>query len=210
MNTRAANVLLATLLLAASSASATDFEVMPLAGYRAGGAFRDASARQTRNILEDASFGIALDLKNAPDTQWEMTFSRQDTHIEPLVGSLPAAPLNLRIEYLQLGGTYFFSEVDHRGFDPYVVGGLGITRFTPLRAGLVDRIEPSMNFGIGLRVPISKRVALRIEGRGYSTLLDTNASVFCKSDSADAVCRIRARARALWQVEALVGIAMRL
>jgi hypothetical protein len=210
MKTQPAHALLVVLLLAAADASAADFEVMPLLGYRAGGAFRDATARETRNILEDASFGIALDLTTTSDTQWEITFSRQDTHIEPLVGTLSAAPLDLRIDYLQLGGTYFFSEVDHPGFAPYVVGGLGITRFTPLRAGLVDRIEPSMNFGIGLRLPISKRVALRIEGRGYSTLLDTSASVFCKSDSADAVCRIRARARALWQLEALVGVAVRL
>jgi Outer membrane protein beta-barrel domain len=207
-NTRVGRVLLATLLFAAPAALAADFEITPLVGYRAGGSFIDTVTLETRNIDEDASFGIALDLRRSADTQWEITYSRQDTQIEQLTGSA-AGPLDLRIDYLQLGGTYFYSEEAYPGYEPYVVGGLGITRFTPTRAGLDNRIEPSLNFGVGLRVPVAKRVALRFEGRVYTTFLGTSSAVFCKSDNGDAACRIRAQGQAFWQVEALAGVAFR-
>ena len=67
-----------------------------------------------------------------------------------------------------------------------------------------------MNLGLGLRVPVSRRVALRLEARSYFTLLDTDGAIFCKSDSIDAACTIHARARGLWQFEGLLGIAFRL
>jgi opacity protein-like surface antigen len=211
-NVRAAiaAVLAALCAVASAPSRAMDFEITPFAGYRAGGAFHDTSIDENRDIDEAASFGIALNLRKDAETQWELTYSRQDTSIEPLAGATVPGALDLRVDYLQLGGTYFFSESDHQGFDPYVVGGLGITRFTPERAGLNDRIEPSLNVGIGMRVPVSKRVALRIEGRGYVTILDSSGSIFCRSDSVDAACTIHARARGLWQLEALFGVSFRL
>jgi hypothetical protein len=190
--------------------AAPSFEITPLAGYRVGGAFHDTSIDANRDILEHSSFGLALDLARTPDTQWELTYSREDTRIEGATGAPASEPLDLRIEYLQLGGTYFWSETERKGVEPYVVGGLGITRFSPARAGLDDRIEPSINVGVGLRVPLSKRIALRIEGRGYVTLLETDGSVFCRSNGGDAACTIHARARGLWQIEGLIGLAFRL
>jgi opacity protein-like surface antigen len=204
--------LLAALFAAAIAghASAASFEIAPLVGYRVGGAFHDTSIDANRDIQEHSSFGLALNLGRSPDTQWELTFSREDTTIEAIAGTLAAEPLDLRIDYLQFGGTYFWSETDRNGSEPYVVGGLGVTRFSPLRAGLDDRTEPSLNVGIGLRVPLSKRVALRIEGRGYVTLLKTDASIFCRSESVDAACTIHARAKGLWQIEGLIAVAFRL
>ena len=191
----------------AARAHASSFEITPLAGYRVGGAFRDTSLGADRDIQEQASFGLALDLGRTPDTQWELSFSRQNTSI----GSSSSAPaLDLRIDYLQLGGTYFWSETKRGGVEPYVVGGLGITRFSPLRAGLSDRTQPALNVGVGLRIPLSKRFALRFEGRGYVTLLETSGSIFCRSDSVDAACTIHARASGLWQIEALFGLAFRM
>jgi len=204
-------VVVAVLCTAASTPSrAMEFEIAPFAGYRAGGAFHDTSVDANRDIDENASFGIALNLRKDAETQWELTYSRQDTRIEPLAGATVPESLDLRVDYLQLGGTYFFSETDHQGFDPYVVGGLGITRFTPERTGLNDRIEPSINVGIGMRVPVSQRVALRLEGRAYVTVLETSGSIFCRSDSVNAGCTIHARARGLWQLEALFAVAFRL
>lgn len=194
----------------AAQASAPDFEITPLAGYRIAGAFRDTSIGANRDIQEHSSFGLALDLGDKADTQWELSFTRQNTTVES-PGNAPATtPLDLRIDYLQFGGTYFWRETGREGIAPYVVGGLGVTRFSPLRAGLDDRTEPSLNFGVGLRVPLSKHVALRIEGRGYVTLLKTEGSIFCRSGNADAACTIHARATGLWQIEALVGLAFRL
>jgi hypothetical protein len=201
--------LLATLLLLAAAAvtRAADFEITPLIGYRVGGHFLDTSTGSDRNIQEHSSFGLALDLRTEPDTQWELTFSREDTAIESPVGTASVEPLDLRIDYLQLGGTYFWSEESISGAEPYAVGGLGVTRFSPLRAGLDERTAFSANVGVGLRVPLAKRLALRLEGRAYLTLLNTTGSIFCGSGGAGAACAIHASGSALWQIEALVGLA---
>jgi hypothetical protein len=212
MNRRATAPLLAMLVLAAGTATATaaEFELVPLAGYRAGGSFRDTALAENRDVREHASFGLALNFGRTPDTQWEVSFMRQDTTIERLAGAPAAEPLDLRIDTLQFGGTYFWSEAGRSGVAPYVVGGLGITRFRPLRAGLRDRIEPSLNLGLGLRLPVSKRLSVRVEARSYLTLLESDGAVFCRSDAVAAACTIHARARALWQFEGLLGIALRL
>ena len=195
------------LLTAAVAAQASDFEVAPLIGYRVGGDFRDTAAGANRDVQEHASYGLALDLRGEPDTQYELTLSREDTTIERPAGVAAAEPLDLRIDCVQLGGTYFWSENAVNGRAPYVVGGMGITRFSPLRAGLEDRTAFSLNVGVGLRIPVAERLALRLESRAYVTLLDTRGSVFCRSDSGDAACLIHARASALWQIDASVGLA---
>jgi hypothetical protein len=207
---RLASVLMLLTAATASQASGLDLEITPLVGYRVGGEFRDTSTGSNRDIQEHSSFGLALDLGKTSDTQWELTFSREDTSIRSPRGAPAVEPLDLRIDYLQLGGTYFWSEPAANGIEPYGVGGLGVTRFSPLRAGLDNRTEASINVGVGLRVPLSKRLALRLEARGYVTLLNTNGSVFCRSDNGDAACTIHARASGLWQVEALVGLAFKL
>jgi len=196
--------------IAGGPAAASSFEIVPLAGYRVGGAFYDASIDANRDVLEHSSFGIALNLGRTSDTQWELTYSREDTAIKALASAPTTEPLDLRIDYLQFGGTFFWSEPDLAEAEPYVVGGLGLTRFSPSRPGLDERIEPSMNVGVGLRVPLSKHVALRIEARGYLTLLATEGSIFCRSDNGDAACAIHARAKGFWQIEGLIGLAFRL
>lgn len=201
---------LAALAAPMSLVHATDFEITPLIGYRFGGQLHDASVDQDRDIQAHSSFGLALDLQKTPDTQWEITYSRQKTSVEPLSGAAAPGQVDLTVDYVQLGGTYFYSENGHEGADPYVVGGLGITHFSPSSAGLDDRYAPSLNIGLGLRVPLTPKVLLRFEGRGYVTFIDTKGSIFCKSDAAGAACTIHARASGLWQIEALVGIAFRL
>ena len=208
----AATLLCASLTFAAgpARAAAVDFEIVPFVGYRAGGSFRDTAIAANRDVREHASFGVALNLGRSADTQWELAFMRQDTTIERHAGAPAYGPLDLRIDTLQFGGTYFWSEEGRNRVAPYVVGGLGITRFSPQRSGLDDRIKPSLNVGLGLRVPLSKRLAVRLEARSYVTLLDSDGSVFCKSDSVEAFCEIHARAKALWQFEGLLGISLRL
>jgi opacity protein-like surface antigen len=201
---------LTAVLAPASLVHATDFEIAPLAGYRFGGQLKDSSVDENRDIQAHSSFGLALNLAKTPDTQWELTYSRESTSVEALSGAAAPGSVDLTVDYLQVGGTYFFSEEGHEGADPYVVGGLGVTHFNPTGAGLEDRYEPSLNVGLGLRVPLTPKVALRLEGRGYVTFVDTKGSIFCKSDAAGAACTIHARASGLWQIEALVGIAFRL
>ncbi|HZF17041.1 MAG TPA: outer membrane beta-barrel protein [Steroidobacteraceae bacterium] len=203
---------LAALLTVSIGAQAyeTNFEIVPIVGYRFGGQLHDSSVDESRDIDPNLSYGLALNFAKTWETQWELTYSRQSTTIESLAGAAAPGAVDIVVEYLQFGGTYFYSEEDHEGAVPYVVGGLGLTHFKPSGPGLDDRYEPSINLGIGLRVPLAKKVALRLEGRGYLTLMDTTGSIFCRSDASGAACTIHARASGLWQIEALFGIAFAL
>ncbi len=212
LKTRARFALLAALLTASLGAQAYDtaFEIVPIVGYRFGGQLEDSSVDANRNIDPDLSYGLALNFAKTWDTQWELTYSRQSTTIEALAGAAAPDPVDIVVDYLQFGGTYFWSEEDHQGMDPYVVGGIGLSHFNPSGPGLDDRFEPSINVGIGMRIPLAKKVALRLEGRGYLTFMDTSGSIFCNSDANGAACTIHARTSGLWQIEALIGVAFAL
>lgn len=216
LKTRARFLLGAALLLASLGASfgaqafEPAFEIVPLIGYRFGGQLQDSSVDAHRNIDPDLSYGLALNLAKTWETQWELTYSRQSTTIEALAGAAAPEAVDIVVDYLQFGGTYFYSGEDHSGVDPYVVGGIGLSHFNPSGPGLDDRYEPSINFGIGMRIPLAKKIALRLEGRGYLTFMDTTGSIFCNSDATGAACTIHARTSGLWQIEALFGVAFAL
>ena len=53
-------------------------------------------------------------------------------------------------------------------------------------------------------VPVSDRVALRIEGRGFLTILPENTTIFCVS-SGGAACRVNVQGDVFGQVPAAGG-----
>lgn len=181
------------------------FEVTPFAGYRMGGSFDiDLGNDTTQNVdLRDHSaFALALDMRRDEGSQYELFYSRQATNLEP---NVPLGPLGIRVEYFHIGGTL---DVDHSlPLTPYIVGTLGLTRFSPGPASGSDETRFSFTFGGGLRVPVSRQFSLRFEARGYLTFVDTNTAFFCSSSAAGGVCAIRSSGSSFIQYEALAGAA---
>jgi hypothetical protein len=56
-----------------------------------------------------------------------------------------------------------------------------------------------------VKVPFSSKLGLRLEGRGYLTILPNTTEVFCVS-SGGAECAVRVQGDVLGQVELLAGI----
>jgi hypothetical protein len=100
---------------------------------------------------------------------------------------------------VHFGGTNFFEGAVGRG--PYVVGGLGITRLAPGLDGLSNEIRPSMNLGLGYQLPLAPAVAMRLEIRGYVTLINSSGTLFCSGG-----CVVALKGDTLVQGEALFGV----
>lgn len=178
-------------------------EIMPFGGFRVGGEFEDSASGRDSDLGESGSFGVALRLGRDFETQWELLYSRQQSDIEAAAppGASPAVDVN--VEYLHLGGTYYPGEY---AYSPYVIGGLGLTRFTPKPGDLDDRTDFSLSIGAGMRFPVTARFALRLEGRGFLTFVETDTAIFCRSNGGGA-CAIQASGSTFLQFEAIVGFA---
>lgn len=196
-------LLAAACVTPAGAADAPFVQVVPYAGGRAGGGFEDADSGAERDLDSSASLALALELRydQGDDRFWQLWYSRQDSGVDT-----GTSDLDVDVEYLHIGGTV---PIDSQGrVHTYLAAGIGATRFTPSGPDLDDRTRFSMSLGLGLAVPVSPRVALRVEARGYLTMMDTDTAIFCRSDDGQGFCSIVASGSSLFQAELLAGIAV--
>lgn len=195
----------AVLLLLAPSAACADsgFEITPFAGFRFGGSFVDNTTGTDFKVGETGSFGLILGLRDTPETHYELFYSLQRTELYGggIFGG--ASLFDLDIHYLHLGGTYEFPA--EKKVIPFISGGLGVTFLVPTGAGLDSSTNFSLSLGGGVKVPFSSRAGLRLEGRGYLTILPDSTEIFCVS-SGGAACAVRVQGDVLGQFELLTGI----
>jgi len=201
--------LAATVLAAAAHAApqehVNEVEITPFGGYVAGGEFEDpgtlpgSADDRDRDVKEDSSFGVIVNFNaDSPERQYELLYSKQGTQVEGVV------PLDLDIEYLQLGGIVNFTD------NPRVIPFFGITvgaaRFSPDTSGLDSETKVAFSIGGGLKVPVTDHIGLRLDTRAFVTLLDTEGNIFCVSSSAAAGCRIRAKSDTFVQFSGMLGL----
>jgi opacity protein-like surface antigen len=195
--------LLALLVLFPAAALANwGVGITPFTGYRFGGSFEDNTTGLDLDVDDGESFGLILGLQATQESDYELFYSFQKTELKG-EGVLSGEPLfDLDIHYLHIGGTYLFPGERMR---PFIGGGLGLTYFSPDGPGLDSEIDFSLSLGAGVTIPISKRVGLRFEGRGFLTGLPDNTDIFCVS-SGGAACAVRVQGDVFGQVLLLGGI----
>jgi len=180
-------------------ASAVEVEISPMVGYRFGGEFTDAVTDKDMDVKEAASYGLAVDVEYAPGRMVEVFYSRQSTEIEDVTPSF-----DVDVEYFQIGGV---AEYPQPKYTPYAVGTLGATRFSP-DGDLDSETQFSLTFGGGVKWFLNDNWAIKLEGRAFFTVFNSQTEVFCVS-SGGAVCLFRASGSLMWQVEANAGVTFR-
>ena len=80
-----------------------------------------------------------------------------------------------------------------------------VTRLQPGEDGN-SRTRLSGSLGLGLRYAATQHLSLRLEGRGFVTLMNNDA-VFCKSDQSGLICRVHGNGTTFIQGEFLAGVA---
>ena len=173
------------------------FELTPFAGYQSGEEFSDQTTG-TRLKLESApSVGLILDMNVAPDTQFEIYYSKAKSSLSPEGGG--PVPTDIKVEYLHVGAIYAFSSGRVR---PFFGGTAGATRLSPDASGLNSDTNFSVGLAGGVKLFLTKHVGLRLEARVFATQVDSDSAAFCTNGS----CRIFYDGDFLWQYTANAGI----
>jgi hypothetical protein len=180
-------------------------EIAPFAGYRMGGSFEVTDIDRDIDLDDSSSYALALDFPIDSISAYELFYGRQES---TLGDDSPFGLLDVDVEYLHIGGTLVVNE-EPRRLIPYIMGGLGVTRFTPDSSipNAEDDTRFSLHLGGGARLPFGDHFSLRFEGRAFLTFVDTDSAVFCASGDFGGVCRIRASSDTFFQFEVMAGAA---
>jgi hypothetical protein len=200
------NLLFIAALLATPAAVADEaplLQVAAHAGYRLGGSLEDTDTGDSADLDDSASFALALEMRygKGDDRYLQLWYSRQGSRVND--GLLDH---DVDVEYLHFGGTVPFGDNDKAR--AYLALGVGATRFSPSGNGARDVTKFSGSLALGVEMPVSGRVAFRLEARGYLTAVDSDTSIFCRSDNGTGFCRIVASGSTIFQGEVLAGVAV--
>jgi opacity protein-like surface antigen len=205
------SVLWLLLLVATATAAAEDnsnprLELTPYAGYGVGGDFK-AVANGAEIELDGASnLGLIVNFQADANTQWEFLYLGQGTRLGPDSTPDSTTGLDVDVHYLHGGGTYIFS--DH-GVQPYIAATIGLSRFDPFPSEFSSENHFSFSIGAGLRFFPDQRVGIRLEGRLFSTLVDSQSEVFCRTGGLNNFCALQVDGSLINQWHALLGATFR-
>lgn len=191
--------------IAVSTASAQSEEpgngITIYGGWRFGGSFVDKDTESRVRLRDAAAGSVALDFAVDNARQVQVFASQQRSRL-PLRGG---GSLPLRITMLHVGGTNFFDKPGGAiGSGPYAAGGLGVTRMDPGLDGFSAETRPSLNVGFGWMLPLGTRIALRVEARGYWTLVNSSSMLFCSGG-----CTLQVKGDSIEQAEVMLGLTAR-
>ena len=197
---------------AISIAQESNVELTPFVGARFGGTYEAelASVEPIEYEMEDsASFGLILNWRHKANTQWEILYSQQASEAQYFGPDDPAAPdpiVDVDIHVLQLGGTYLFA--GERAI-PYLVATLGGTHIRTDSTESRNDTFFSGSVGFGVKLLPSSRVGIRLEARGYGTLLDSDSRIFCSTGPDENICAVALEGNLLSQFEVFAGVSFR-
>ncbi len=193
------------LLLAALPALAADkpkrFEITPFGGYRIGGSFEDDDTGEDYDIDDETAYGLIFNIRDKAYTQWQFEWSRSETAVDvPVVNNGPDK-IDLDIDYFQAGGTYLF---DGKQVEPYMVATVGAAYLNPDDIGDSETYF-AFSIGGGWRFWPTQRFGLRLEGRVYGTIVDSDSDIFCQTGPGENTCLVKSQGEVLWQWQMLLG-----
>jgi hypothetical protein len=179
------------------------FELTPYIGYQAGGEFSIADTDENAHVPGQVDYALAFNFRGDAETQYQVFYSRQPGHMDA-TSAFPNG-VDVDIHYLHFGGAV---RVDPGSFlEPYIVGTVGATLFSPNIPSTHDKQVFSVGFGAGLRVPVARQFSILMEARGFLSFMPSGGSLFCSSGDTGTGCRIHGSGSTFAQYALLVGAA---
>jgi opacity protein-like surface antigen len=152
------------------------FELTPFVGYRWGGTI---FADQTFIFGEDvdvapaANFGLNLALPLGDSgMKLELMANRQSSNLETGGGLFEPDDrvADIDVTYLHAGLQIPFAR--SRNATPYFIASAGLANLDPQISGVSAENRFSASAGVGVKLPMSEMLSIRLEGRGYYTALE--------------------------------------
>lgn len=170
-------------LLLIGAPALAQIEVTPMLGWTYGGNFRDAYYGDAANpitnisVANTAHYGIAVDIPLSREAQFELLYLRQDTDLRYDGAVDPDTPeFDLSINYFHAG---FLFQQPYGDWRPYGIFHLGATLFAPKDGDLDNNWRFSWALGLGVKRPISERVAIRLQSRWVGNYITSTSPTWC-------------------------------
>jgi hypothetical protein len=173
-------LVLVLLVAPAATSAAQSVEVVPFGGYRIGTA--GAAGNPYTPIVFDAgggvSFGAIVDVPYGPPKdglKFEALLSHERSWIQVQGQSLfdPKIRVDITVDHLMVGGVQELDDTPGRAF----IGGLfGLSRYAA-----PDEVDVRLTIGLsaGAKFFANRHVGLRIDARGYMTIVSLGGTVAC-------------------------------
>ena len=173
-------MLLVVFLAAASPSAAQGIEVVPFGGYRFG--LSGTAGSPFAPVVYDAgggvSFGALVDVPYGPvqdGLKFEALFSRERSWIEVQQRSAfdPATKVDVTVDHAMIGGVQELETAPGRAF----IGALfGLSRFAA-----PDQVDVRFTIALsaGVKFFASRHVGIRLDARGYMTIVSLSGAVAC-------------------------------
>jgi len=181
---------LACILLAAGSARAGDVEVAPFFGLQYGGSLV-APAGHKVAIDVGPQYGATLDVAITQRWSIELLYARQETE------GASTLRIGLAVERYMAG----VGEEKQLGRGRFLgVALLGLTRVVPDGLGADERFTVAL--GLGLGWPLTPRLGLRVDARGYYAFVSSGGGTACVNGS----CLLVFGSSGVWQGDITAGL----
>ena len=190
---RVAIAVFGVLLGLGAPAAAQTVEITPLAGYRFGNDLFEAVTNRPVDVDGAPVFGGVLNVDMGAGLSFEALFTRQKADVALGADTFgPPATWRIVVDQFMAGGRQEFPMGRAR---PFLTGLLGLTH---LAAHGDDEIRFTVGAGGGVKLPLQRRLGLRLDSRVFTTFLDVDARAgVCGSGG----CFIAVNANVIWQVE---------
>jgi opacity protein-like surface antigen len=152
------------------------FELTPFVGYRWGGTiFADQTFifGEDVQVASNPNFGVSFAMPLG-DTgmKLELMANRQASELETESGLFEPNDeiADIDVTYLHAGLQFPFAR--SRNATPYFVVSAGLANLDPQISGVAAENKFSASAGVGVKIPMSRALSVKIEGRGYYTSLE--------------------------------------
>ena len=186
--------------------SAFRFEITPTVAHRLGGEFKEADGADILDIDESGAQGFVFNVAARVGGDWEILYARQDTSVEAPPALTAERFVDMDVEYIHFGGNYTFTDGEAH---PFLALTVGLSRFDPAFPDSEAENYFSVSLGGGLQFRPEKRFGVRLEGRVYTTFLDSDSQIFCRSGPSGSFCAFQIKGTTLTQWEARAGAVFR-
>ena len=199
MTGRLARVGVLLLICHPAAAVAQTTEVSPFAGYRFGGGFFELVTNRPVDLDGAPAFGGVLNVAMHDGLWFEGLFTHQEGRVDVPGGAL-SPPARLRISVDQ----WFAGGLQELGGDPavrpFLTGLLGLTRYV---AEGDSEVRFAIAAGGGVKLRPTRHLALRLDGRVFTTLADVDGTgIACGRGT----CLVAVNADLVWQAEISAGL----
>ena len=154
----------------AARAAGAVLEVTPMVGWQWGGTL-DYGSGGDIHVNAALNYGGALGVMINPMEWGEVSYTYQSSEVFARPAAAPEfKAFDLGTHYIQAaGGRYVMPPDPARKAHPYLIGGLGMTIFSPGSASAPIQVDTqylfSISAGAGVRVVMSEKLDLRLQTR---------------------------------------------